>query len=146
MIRIIRNEDDYDFAMGELRRLWGAPEGSDQVKELEVWAMLIDAYESAQIEPNPNLDPVDFLKAEIDMNGRSKGELAAIIGANRASEVLARRRALTLSMIRAISSAWNIPIAPLTAEYQVKRPPVRAPGRTQQKRAGVVRTEPRKRA
>jgi HTH-type transcriptional regulator/antitoxin HigA len=146
MIRVIRNEDDYDYAIGELRRLWGAPEGSDRAREIEVWAMLIDAYEGAQIGPNPNLDPVDFLKAEMDMNGRGKGELAAIIGGNRASEVLARRRALTLPMIRAISRAWNIPVAPLTAEYQVERPPVRAPGRTRQKRAGVLGKAPRKRA
>jgi antitoxin component HigA of HigAB toxin-antitoxin module len=50
------------------------------------------------------------------MNGRTRADLAALIGQNRATEVLARKRPLTLPIIRAISRTWDIPADLLIAE------------------------------
>jgi HTH-type transcriptional regulator/antitoxin HigA len=53
--------------------------------------------------------------------GKSQVELAALIGRNRASEILNRGRPLTLEMIRAISKEWSIPIDALTGQYELSR-------------------------
>ena len=120
----IRTEDDYQDAMGELGMLWGAEGGSEAHGRLEVLGMLVDVYEKSLMKPQAKLDPVEVIKAEMDMNGRSRADLAGLIGANRASEVMAKRRALTLPMIRALVEAWNIPADLLIADY-----PTQAAGR-----------------
>lgn len=120
MLRAIHNEDDYHFAMAEVSRLWGAEPGSAAAAEPKVWGILLDACENALITPT-RLDPVDVIKAEMDMNGRTKADLAAIIRANRVSEVLDRRRPLTLPMIRAISEQWGVPTDLLISDYPTKR-------------------------
>ena len=57
----------------------------------------------------------------IDSMGKSQAELAALIGRNRASEILNRVRPLTLEMIRTISREWSIPIDALAAPYELAR-------------------------
>lgn len=133
MLKAIHNEDDYNFALAEVARLWGAEAGSDVAGELEVWGILIDAYEHALIKPGRH-DPVEVIKAEMDMSGRTKADLAAIIGANRVSEILDRRRPLTLPMIRAISEHWELPTDLLVADYRINR--THSSGRTPSRRRG----------
>jgi HTH-type transcriptional regulator/antitoxin HigA len=134
MLKAIYNEDDYNFAMAEVARLWGAEPGSQAQGELEVWGILIDAYEHTLIKP-ARLDPVEVIKAEMDMSGRTKADLAAIIRANRVSEILERRRPLTLAMIRAISETWGVPADLLIADY-VTSPPAAPEGRRSGRPAG----------
>jgi len=114
--KIIRSDDEYKFAMAEIDRLWNAEAGSDAEAELEHWGLLVDAYEA--IRPG-QIDPVSVIKAEMEMNGRTRADLAAIIGENRATEILSRKRALTLPMIRNICAAWEIPADLLIADYAV---------------------------
>jgi HTH-type transcriptional regulator/antitoxin HigA len=64
---------------------------------------------------------VDVLRFALESMGRSHAELAALIGRNRASEILNRVRPLTLEMIRAISEEWKIPAETLTAQYKLGR-------------------------
>ena len=66
-------------------------------------------------------DPVDVLHFAIESMGKSQTDLAALIGRNRASEILNRIRPLTLEMIRAISMKSKIPAETLTAEYELNR-------------------------
>lgn len=121
-VRPLRNEQDYDWAIGEVSRYFeaepapGTPDGD----RFEVLSSLIKAYEDNHFATTHG-DPIDVLHFAIESMGRSQTELAALIGRNRASEVLNRIRPLTLDMIRTISKEWSIPIGALTAQYELSR-------------------------
>ena len=116
-IRPIHNADELAAAKDEIARLWDATSDED-VQRLADWADLIDRYEASQIEPPRHVDPVAVITAEMEMNGRTRADLADLIGQNRATEVLARKRPLTLPMIRAINREWGVPADLLIAEYE----------------------------
>jgi len=116
-IRPIHNADELAVAKDEIARLWDATSDED-LQRLADWADLVDRYEASQIELPRDVDPIAVIAAEMEMNGRTRSELAALIGQNRATEVLARRRSLTLPMIRAINRAWGVPADLLIAEYE----------------------------
>lgn len=121
-VRPIRTDTDHAAAVREIETLWGAAEGSEDGDRLEVLLTLVDAYEDTRW-PVDAADPVEVIKGAMELNGRSQNELAGLLGsASRASEVLNRRRVLTLPMIRAISEEWRIPAALLVQPYErVKR-------------------------
>lgn len=132
-IRPIRNEEDHAAALREIERLWGAPVGSPEGDKLDVLATLVDAYESAHW-PAAEADPVEMLRFALEEMGHSQAELGAILGSrSRASEVLNRRRALTVDMIDKISRAWGIPREVLARPYAIERKPARRASR----KAGV---------
>jgi HTH-type transcriptional regulator/antitoxin HigA len=112
-IRPIRTDDDHRLALREVERLWGAQEGTPEGDKLDVLATLIEAYEN-RYYPVPAADPVDILHFAIEDMGRSQAELAALLGSRaRASEVLNRKRRLTVEMIAKIREAWRIPVEAL---------------------------------
>ncbi|MBB4258834.1 MULTISPECIES: type II toxin-antitoxin system HigA family antitoxin [unclassified Bradyrhizobium] len=121
-VRPLRNEQDYDWAIGEVSRYFqaepapGTPDGD----RFEVLSSLIKEYEDNHFATSRG-DPVDVLHFAIESMGRSQSELAGLIGRNRASEILNRVRPLTLDMIRIISKEWSIPIDALTAPYELTR-------------------------
>jgi HTH-type transcriptional regulator/antitoxin HigA len=123
-IRPIRNDPDHRAALAEIDACWGAPEGTDQGDKLEVLVALVESYEARRwpIERNVRFDPVDTLQYAINELGHTQAELAELLGSrSRASEVLARRRALTVEMIHKISEAWRIPADLLVRPYKVER-------------------------
>ena len=104
---------------GERRCGNGAPPGSPECDKLDVLTTLVEAYER-QAYPVPEADPVEVLHYAIAEMGRSQKELAEVLGsASRASEVLSRKRALTVDMIHSIAAAWNLPVAALAKPYSV---------------------------
>ena len=113
----IHNAVDHKAAMAELERLWGSEDPSD-IQRLADWGELIDLYEARRIKPARGLDPVTIIRAEMEMNGRSRADLAAILGQNRATEILNRKRPLTLQMIRRLVREWGIPADMLILEYE----------------------------
>ncbi|MBR0960017.1 XRE family transcriptional regulator [Bradyrhizobium japonicum] len=121
-VRPLHNEQDYDWAIREVSRYFeveptpGMPDGD----RFEVLSSLIKEYEDNHFATTHG-DPIDVLHFAIESMGRSQAELAALIGRNRASEILNRVRPLTLEMIRTISREWNIPIGALTAQYELGR-------------------------
>lgn len=119
-IHPIRNDEDHEAALREIEALWGAEEGSEAGDRLDVLATLVEAYEGQRwpIEP---LDPVRAIEAAMEMNGYTRAELAGLIGQSRATEVLARHRALTLPMIRKIAGAWHVPEKVLVREYALAK-------------------------
>lgn len=120
-IRPIRTDDDHKAALREIDRLWGAEKGTPDGDRLDVLATLVDVYESEHYPVGP-ADPVDLLLFAIEDMGRSQAELAALLGSRaRASEILNRKRHLTLEQIRVISAAWHLPIAVLAAPYRLER-------------------------
>ncbi|HEY0331859.1 MAG TPA: transcriptional regulator [Rhodopseudomonas sp.] len=109
-IRPIRNDDDHAAALAEIERLWGAPASTEDGDTLDVLATLVEKYEETRWPVVDNADPIDLLHFAISDLGHSQAELAELLGSrSRASEILGRRRALTVEMIRTISEAWKIP-------------------------------------
>lgn len=118
----IRNDEDHRNAVRQIEQLWDAQEGSEDFNRLDIIATLVDAYE-ARRWPMADLDPVDTIKAEMELNGRTLTDLTKVIGKSRATEILKRRRPLTLSMIRKIHEAWRIPADRLVGEYKLSTLP-----------------------
>ena len=119
-IRPIRTDEDHETALREIEALWGADEGTDAGDRLDVLATLVETYESRRW-PIETLDPVRAIEAAMEMNGYTRAELAALIGQSRATEILARHRALTLPMIRKIAGAWHVPEKVLVQEYALAK-------------------------
>jgi HTH-type transcriptional regulator/antitoxin HigA len=115
-IKPIRDDADHAAAVRAIEALWGAQQGTPEYDHIDVLATLVEAYE-AKRWPVADLDPVAMIEAAMAQDGHSQKELAALIGGNRASEVLARKRALNLPMIRKIAAAWKLPVSVLTGEY-----------------------------
>jgi HTH-type transcriptional regulator/antitoxin HigA len=119
-IRPIRTDADHEAALREIEALWGADEASEAGDRLDVLVTLAEAYERRRW-PIALLDPIEAIEAAMAMNGHSRADLAALIGQPRATEVLARKRALSLAMIRKIASAWHVPEKILVQEYALAR-------------------------
>lgn len=119
-IRPIRDDADHEVALREIEALWGCEEGSEEGDRLDVLVTLVEAYE-ARRWPIAPLDPVQAIEAAMAMNGYTRAELAELIGQSRATEVLARKRALSLSMIRKIAAAWRVPERVLVQDYALER-------------------------
>lgn len=109
-IRPIRNDDDHAAALREIEKLWGSVAGTEDGDKLDVLATLVEKYEDTRWPHVDDSDPIDLLNYAIDELGHTQAELADLLGSrSRASELLNRRRALTVEMIHKISQAWNIP-------------------------------------
>ena len=109
-IRPIRNDADLAAALREIEMLWGAAHGTDTGDKLDILATLVERYEESRWTQIDDGDPIDILNFAITELGHSQAELAELLGSrSRASELLGRRRALTVEMIHKISAAWKIP-------------------------------------
>lgn len=123
-IRPIRTKRDHRAALAEIDACWGAPEGTEQADRLDVLIALVESYEARRwpLESDANFDPVDVLRYAIDELGHTQAELADLLGSrSRASEILSRRRALTVEMIHKIGEAWKIPADLLVRPYKIER-------------------------
>ena len=119
-IKPIRSDDDHRAALKEIESSWGAPEGSEAGDRLDVLLALVEVYEEKRwpVDMNENFDPIDVLNHAIEEFGHTQPELAELLGSrSRASEILSRRRALTVDMIHKISNAWKIPADLLVRPY-----------------------------
>ncbi len=96
-IHPIRNDDDHAAAIREIEKLWGAAEGTEEGDKLDILSTLVDRYEGDRWPNIDTSDPIDMLNYAIDELGHSQAELADLLGSrSRASELLNRRRALTV--------------------------------------------------
>ena len=108
-IRPIRNDDDHAAALEGIDGLWGAPPGSREADALEVLLTLVDDYESKHHAIGPP-DPIDAILFRVEQQGLTRQDLEPLIGhRGRVSEVLNRKRPLTLPMIRRLHEALGIP-------------------------------------
>jgi HTH-type transcriptional regulator/antitoxin HigA len=123
-IRPIRTEQDHLAALAEIEACWGAPEGTEEGDRLDVLVALVESYEARRwpIDGDDAFDPVDVLQYAIEELGHTQTELADLLGSrSRASEILSRRRALTVDMIHKISEAWKIPADLLVRPYKTEK-------------------------
>ena len=124
-IKPIRTKADYRAALQEIEGLMSTAAGTPQGERLDVLATLVEAYEKKHF-PMDLPDPVEAIRFRMEQSGLSARDLVPMIGRlNRVYEVLARKRALTLPMIRALHEQLDIPgeslIREPTAEYTVRR-------------------------
>jgi HTH-type transcriptional regulator/antitoxin HigA len=113
----IRTEQDYDTALQEIREILDAPSGTSEVDRLETLTTLVEAYEQEH-HPIPPPDPVDALLYYLESRGLSEADLVPFIGSRkRVAEVLGRRHALTLGMIRRLHSGLRLPADILIQPY-----------------------------
>ena len=123
-IRPIRTDKDHKAALAKIESSWGAPEGSEQGDKLDVLLALVEIYEAKRwpMESAKRFDPIDVLNYAIDELGHTQAELAELLKSrSRASEILSRRRPLTVDMIHKISKAWKIPADLLVRLYRTER-------------------------
>ncbi len=139
-IRPVETEADYNWALKEISRYFtnepdlDTPEG----KRFKVLLGLVGHYE-AKYWPIEAPDPVEAIKSVISAKTRSQTDLAKVLGSrSRASEILNRKRPLTIEMVRKLHTEWKLPadllIQPYEIDYEItplkKRPQVARDART----------------
>jgi HTH-type transcriptional regulator/antitoxin HigA len=120
-IKPIKNEKDYQTALTEIERLFGAEPDTPEGDRLDVLITLVEAYEDRHYTiPSP--DPIEMILYFMESRGLTRRDLEPYIGSRgRVSEVLNRKRPLTLEMIRRLNKELNIPAEALIQPYEMQR-------------------------
>jgi len=117
-IKPIRTEEEYEAGLKEVEELWGAEPDTPEGDRFEVLFMLVEAYEEQHYEILPP-DPIEAIKYAMESRDLSRSDLEPYIGGSgRVSEVLNRKRPLTLRMIRKLHDGLGIPAEVLINEPQ----------------------------
>lgn len=118
-IHPIHTENDYNAALKRVESLMDAAPGSREFDELEILSALIENYEAKHYNIDAP-DPIEAIKFRMEQEGLMQKDLVAIFGSkSRVSEVLNRKRKLTLDMIRKLHEQLNIPFENLLGDYRV---------------------------
>ncbi len=121
-VRPIRTEADYRRSLAEITALMSAEAGSLAGDRLDVLATLVEAYEAVHM-PVEAPDPVSAILFMMEQKQLSRRDLEPAVGSRaRVAEVLNRRRALTLPMIRALSRLLDLPADVLIQPYETRAP------------------------
>ena len=116
-IRPIRNEADYQKALARLEVIFDAKRETEEGDELEILAMVIDNYENENF-PIDMPDPISAINFRMEQMGLKQKDLVKMIGfKSRVSEIMNRKRKLTLEMIRKLNADLNIPTEVLIQDY-----------------------------
>jgi len=114
-IKPIRNDNDLRAAFKQLELVFQATVGSEQSDEREVLVTLIEAYEQKHYPIGP-VDPVEAIKFRMEQQNLSPKDLEPYIGSSgRVSEVLNRKRRLSLQMVKKLHAGLHIPYESLLA-------------------------------
>ena len=118
-IRPIKTDEDYQIALAEIEQLFSATPGTAEGDRLEVLMTLVEAYEDEHYDiPVP--DPIEAINYYMESRGLSRKDLEPYIGSRaRVSEVLNRKRPLTLSMIRNLNAELGISADVLITPYPI---------------------------
>ncbi len=121
-VKPIHSDDDYEAALEEIDRLWDAEPGTPEHDLLEVLAIVIDDYETKRWPIDPP-DPIDAIKSAMERRRLTRKDLEPLIGSRaRVSEILNRRRHLTLPMVWRLHRELGIPAESLVQPYELERP------------------------
>jgi len=117
IVRPIKTKRDYQNALNRLEVIFDAKLGTPEGDELEVLGILLEKYEQEHY-PIDFPDPIEAIKFRMEQIGYSQNDLASVVGLkSRASEILNKKRKLTLEMIRSLHSKLNIPTDVLIQSY-----------------------------
>jgi HTH-type transcriptional regulator/antitoxin HigA len=116
-IKIVKTEQDYREALERLEIIFDAKKGSKEGDELDVLGLLIDLYEKEHF-PVEMPDPIEAIKFRMEQLGYNQQDLTSVVGLkSRASEILSKKRKLSLEMIRQLHEKLNIPTDVLIQAY-----------------------------
>lgn len=116
-IKPIRNEKDYQNALKRLEEIFDAKRGTEEGDELEILSILIDNYENENF-PIEMPDPIEAIKFRMEQMGMKQKDLEEVFGfKSRVSEILNKKRKLTLEMVRNLNSKLHIPTEVLIQDY-----------------------------
>jgi HTH-type transcriptional regulator / antitoxin HigA len=141
-LRPLRNDRDHAQALAEIEHLWSAAPGTLEHDRLEVLGLLVNAYEDLRwpIEPG---DPVAAIRFQMEQAGHTQADLPKLLGSrSRASEILSRKRPLTMEMAVKLHRAWRIPAECLLSEQPGGRAASARP-RSTRPSAGAERRAPK---
>ena len=114
-IRPIKTEKDYQNAIGRIEELWGSKKDTAQGDELDLLITLVENYEIKHFPIAPP-DPIDAIKFRMEQSGLTNADMVKYLGSqSRVSEILNRKRNLSLKMIKTLYKELNIPAEVLLA-------------------------------
>ncbi|MBW2615335.1 MAG: ImmA/IrrE family metallo-endopeptidase [Deltaproteobacteria bacterium] len=114
--RLIKTEEDYTLALDRIESLMDAEAGTTEADELELLSALVEMYEEKQY-PIDFPDPIEAIKFRMEQLGLKQKDLIPFIGSrSKVSEVLNRKKSLTLSMMRGLNKGFGIPAEVLLHE------------------------------
>ncbi|MBE9064209.1 type II toxin-antitoxin system HigA family antitoxin [cf. Phormidesmis sp. LEGE 11477] len=117
-IRPIRTQADYQEVLREIESLFEAAENTPEYDRLDILSTLVESYEKTHF-PIELPDPIEAIRYYMDTRGWSRRDLEPCIGSRaRVSEVLSRKRTLTLEMIRKLNQVLGIPAEILIQPYE----------------------------
>ncbi|MBC8754308.1 transcriptional regulator [Kordia sp. YSTF-M3] len=120
-IKPIKSEQDYQNALKRLEIVFDAAENTKEGDEAEILSMLIDAYEN-QYYPIEAPDPIEAIKIRMEeMNLKQKDLVGIIGGKSRVSEILNKKKRLTVDMIRELERTLHISASVLVNSYQLSK-------------------------
>ena len=122
-VRPLRSEADYEWALGEIARYFDDPpkKGTPEADRFDLLAAVIEAYEAKHWPVEP-ADPIDAIRYRMETGGYTQADLAQLLGSRpRASEIMNRKRALTIPMVYKLHREWNIPAEALIRPYRLAR-------------------------
>ena len=118
-IKLIKTEEDYQMALDKLDEIFDASEGTPESDQADILALVIEYYENVHY-PIEAPDPIEAIKIRMEeMQLKQKDLAAALGGRNRASEILNRKRKLTVDMIRKLTKSLNLSASLLIKDYKL---------------------------
>lgn len=119
-IKPIKNRKDYKDALKRTEQLMGAKKNSKEGDELDVLVTLIEAYEEKHF-PIESPDPITAIEHCMEALEMDRKDLEPILGSkSRVSEVLNKKRHLTIKMVRSLQSEMGIPAHTLIQDYELR--------------------------
>ena len=120
-IKPIKSETDYKLALKRLEKVFDAPIGTSEGDEADILGLLIDEYEKKHY-PIEAPDPIEAIKIRMEEMQLKQVDLVDVIGGkSRVSEVLNRKRKLTIEMIRNLTKRLSLSSDLLITDYQLSR-------------------------
>ena len=117
-IKPIKNEEDYTQTLSYIESLMNAKPNTPQMDKLEVLTTLVEAYEEQHYKIE-SPDPIEAIKFRMEQEGLKQKDLVTIVGSkSRVSEILNKKRKLTIEMIRNLHTQLHIPIESLFLDYK----------------------------
>jgi HTH-type transcriptional regulator / antitoxin HigA len=115
----IRDEASHQQALAEIRRLWGSAPGTPDAKRLDVLMVLADAYEAEH-----HADPIEAIEIRMSELGIDRAGVGEVLGisSGRVSEILNRKRRLTIEMMRVLAAKLNLSERCLLRHYDLAAP------------------------
>lgn len=118
-IKPIKSEHDHRAALARIEQLWDAEPNTPEGDELEVWVTLVTAYEEKEF-PIDEPDPIEAIRFRMEQLGLVDKDLVPFLGTrSRVSEILNRKRSLSIKMIRSLHAGLRIPLNCLIQDYKL---------------------------